>query len=184
MKLLLSLFFCVITIAGYAQSEGFDAKIDVHAGYSMPLGQNYPINGGPSIGFEPKFWYNEELVIGAKLGLNFLQSPVKEVKLAPLANVVLVGEKYFGSEDGAALFFVGASAGLYSGGQIKKINGVPTDLRPARSFALAPRAGIQFGPYRLMAEYHSRKSQSKFISIMLGYTFGDEAVNPIFGNRR
>lgn len=181
-------FLCSIFIFGsficQAQSDGFDAKIDLHAGYSMPLGQDYPINGGFSLDFEPKFWYNEELVFGAKLGLNLLQSPVKEVKLGPLANITLVGEKYIGDEDGDFLFFVGASAGLYSGGQTKKINGTPTDLRPIRTFGIAPRAGIQFGPYRLLAEYHHRKTQSKFITIMLGYTFGDDAVSSIFGNRR
>ena len=110
------------------------------------------------------------MVFGAKLGFNFLSSPVKEVKLAPLTSIMLVGEKYIG--EGDAIFFIGASAGLYIGGQTKKISGTPTGLRATQIWGIAPRAGIQYGQYRLMAEYNMRKNQAKFISILIGYNFG------------
>ncbi|MES2797167.1 MAG: hypothetical protein V4683_14445 [Bacteroidota bacterium] len=171
MKKVLFLFALIMSFETKAQFEGFDGRMDVHAGYAMPLGNNYPINGGIAIGAEPKFWYNESLVFGGKLGFNFLGSPAEGVKLAPLTTIVLLGEKYFG--EGDALFFAGASAGVYAGGQTKKIYGAPTQLKAPKIFGYAPRGGIQFGPYRLMAELHVRKNQSRFVSIMLGYTFGE-----------
>lgn len=165
--------FCLFsTFSSYAQLEDISGKFDAHVGYSAPLGKNYPINGGISINAEPKVWYNEQLVFGAKLGINFLSSPVKEVIRAPLTSIMLVGEKYMG--DGDATFFIGASAGLYLGGQTKKISGVPTGLRAAQVWGIAPRAGIQYGQYRLMAEYNMRKNDAKFISILIGYNFGSQ----------
>jgi hypothetical protein len=172
MKKILSVFLLFIAYNASAQFEDLVGKFDVHAGYSAPLGKNYPINGGLSINAEPKVWYNEELVFGAKLGFNFLSSPVKEVKRAPLTSIMLVGEKYMG--EGDFQFFIGASAGLYLGGQTKKISGVPTGLRAAQAWGIAPRAGIQYGQYRLMAEYNMRKNDAKFLSVLIGYTFGSE----------
>jgi hypothetical protein len=172
MKKILFTFGVFIALNAKAQLEEITGKLDAHIGYSAPLGNNYPISGGPSINIEPKFWYNEQLVFGAKLGLNLLTSPAANVKMAPLTSIMLIGEKYMG--DGDVVFFIGASAGLYVGGQTKKISGVPTELRAAQSWGIAPRAGLQYGQYRLLAEYNQRKNQAKFLSLLIGYTFGGE----------
>jgi hypothetical protein len=170
MKKLLILLFTIASFSGQAQFENYYSKFDVHAGYSLPLGRFYPINGGFCIDAEPKFWYNDYLVFGGKFGFNFLTSPVESVKLQPLTTIALLGEKYKGDKDFA--YFYGASVGLYSGGQTRRIAGTgPTGLKSPKALGLAPRAGIQFGNYKLLAEYHMRKDQVKFISIMLGYTW-------------
>jgi hypothetical protein len=168
------LCFCLIAISSsaYAQLDNLFYKFDAHAGYALPLGSGYPINGGFAINAEPKVYYNKNLVLGGKIGFNFLNSPASNVKLAPLSTFVLVGEKY--TEEDELRFFYGASAGLYMGGQTKTVDGKPTGLRAKKILGLAPRAGVQFGPYRVMAEYHIRKNEAKFVSIMLGYAFRDE----------
>jgi hypothetical protein len=167
--LILVLSGCLLAHVGHTQIAG---KLDGHVGYSVPLGKNYPINGGPALSLEPKFWFNDEIVVGAKLGVNLLASPVQDVRNAPLANLMLVGEKYQGEED--FVLFYGAAVGVHMGGHIKKISGVPTDLRAPRYLGLSPRAGVQFGQYRLMGELHLRQKQAKFVSIMIGYTLGSE----------
>ncbi len=168
------LFFCLLfnQFSGYCQFDNFYSKFDGHVGYSLPLGQNYPINGGFSVSGEPKFWYNDEFVFGAKLGFNFLTSPAEGVKLRPITNMVLVAEKYKWFQEGVETgFFYGASGGLYSGGQTSKVNGQPTGLKAPKTIGLAPRAGIQYGAYRIMAEYHMRKNLAKFVTISIGYTW-------------
>jgi hypothetical protein len=173
MKIFALLIFCFFAITASAQLEDLTGKLDAHIGYASKIGNSFPIGSGPAFNIEPKVWYNEELVFGAKLGLNFLSSPVSNQTLAPLANVMLVGEKYFG--EGDLLFFVGGSAGLYVGGQTKKINGVKiTNTKASQQWGLAPRAGLQFGQYRLMAEYNMRKGLGKFLTIMIGYNFGSQ----------
>ena len=166
--------FCLIFLStnAIAQLDNLFYKFDAHAGYSLPLGSGYPINGGFAINAEPKVYYNKFIVIGGKVGFNFLNSPASNVKLAPLSTFVLVGEKY--TDEADLRFFYGGSAGLYMGGQFKTVDGKPTGLRAKKILGLAPRAGIQFGPYRVMAEYHIRKKEAKFVSIMLGYAFRDE----------
>ncbi len=179
MKKLLFISLILASLQSFGQLEDIVGKMDIHAGYSFPLGKNYPIKGGISIDAEPKFWYNESLVFGAKIGMNFLQSPASDATLAPITNLALVGEKYSG--EGDAVFFYGASAGGYFGGHIRKYQGVPTGSPGFKFFGIAPRAGIQFGQYRLMAEYHLRFKQfkvtqdvPKFATLSIGYTFGGE----------
>jgi hypothetical protein len=167
MKNLTILAFVLISFASKAQLEDISTKLDGHVGYSAPLGNNYPISGGPNINVEPKFWYNEQIVVGAKLGVSFLKAPTSGVKLVPLTSIMLVGEKYMG--EGDLTFFVGASAGLYLGGNIKNSG---STARAAQQWGLAPRAGLQFGQYRLMVEYNIRKTAAKFLSFNIGYTFG------------
>jgi hypothetical protein len=170
MRLLLAILFIFFTnVTAKAQIKDLlRGSLDLHAGYSAPLGNNYPINGGFSLGLEPKFWINKEIMGGVKLGTNLLKSPAVDVTLAPLNTLMLVGEKYHG--EGDFTFYYGAAAGLYLGGQTKKIGKKPTELPAAKQVGFTPRAGIQFGPLRLMAEYHIRPQQAKFVSIMLGYS--------------
>ena len=104
------LCFCLIAISStaFAQLDNLFYKFDAHAGYALPLGSGYPINGGIAINAEPKVYYNKYLVLGGKLGFNFLNSPASNVKLAPLSTFVLVGEKY--TEEDELRFFYGGSA--------------------------------------------------------------------------
>lgn len=171
MKTIVCFFLILVSTRAFSQLEDLSYKFDVHAGYALPMGSNFPINGGLALNAEPKFYYNENLVIGGKLGFNFLNSPSSNVKLAPLSTFVLVGEKY--TDEADIRFFYGGSAGLYMGGQTKTIDGKSTGLRAKKIFGYAPRAGVQFGPYRLMAEYHIRKNEAKFLTLMLGYSFGE-----------
>lgn len=153
---------CLLWLSTYVNAQDFYGQLDVHGGYSAPLGRNYPVNGGISMGIEPKFWFNDEIAIGAKLGTNFLSSPVKDVKLAPLSTLMLVGEKYMGEEE--LKVFYGGALGLYMGGHIRK--------KAPKQLGITPRAGLQFGPYRLLGELHMRKQEAKIITISLGYTLG------------
>jgi hypothetical protein len=169
MKKILLILFVVSSFACKAQFENFYSKFDAHAGYAFTLGKFYPYKGGISIDVEPKFWYNDFLVFGGKFGFNFLSSPVENVKLQPVTTIALVAEKYQGDKD--LSFFYGASAGLYSGSQESKVNGKPTGIKSPKGLGLAPRAGIQFGNYKLLAEYHMRKDKVKYLSVMIGYTW-------------
>ncbi len=165
-----SLFF--LSFTSLAQFDQFYSKFDAHIGYSLPLGKNYPINGGIAIDAEPKLWYNDEFVFGAKVGFNFLTSPAEGVKLKPLTTMALIVEKYMWFEDGKEFnYYFGASAGVYSGGQTGKVNGMPTGLKSPKALGLAPRVGVQFGSNRIVAEYHMRKNDVKFVSLLLGYSF-------------
>ncbi len=168
------LFFCLLLnhFSGFCQFDNFYSKFDGHVGYSMPMGKGYNLSGGLFISAEPKFWYNDEFVFGAKLGFNFLNYPQDDIKLRPVTNIVLVAEKYKWFQEGVDTgYFYGASAGLYSGGQISKTALGPTYAKAPKTIGLAPRAGIQYGAYRILAEYHMRKSDVKFITISIGYTW-------------
>jgi hypothetical protein len=149
--------------------ENFSAKIDGHIGAVSPLGKDYPVKGGFAATLEPKFWYNDELVFGFKLSSNFLQSQTSKVKLAPLNNIHLVGEKYFELNSTNLIPFVGASGGLYTGGQIRKIDGAKTGAKGQNYLGYAIRGGGQLGQLRLLAEYHRSKNKLNFLTFMLGY---------------
>jgi hypothetical protein len=167
MKKVIIVFFMIISYNSFCQLDNLVGKLDGHIGYSLIFPKDLLYKGGFSVSIEPKVWYNDELVVGAKLGVNLLQTDVEGIRIAPLTNVALVGEYYM--PDNGFEYFFGASAGANIGGHIK-----PTDARAPTVLGLAPRAGIQFGQYRLLAEYHLGRQRPKFLSIMVGYYFGAE----------
>jgi hypothetical protein len=168
-KIILPIVFSFLALPLLGQFyKDIATKLDFHAGGSFPITKNYPIKEGFSATIEPKFWYNEKLVFGARLGASYLQSVTPNVRLAPYTNIHLLGEKYF-DMPGDIVPFTGVSAGYYFGGNITKVQGVKLESPGVKALGYAVRGGLQLKQVRLLGEYHRSKGQWNYVSVMLGY---------------
>ncbi len=162
------LFTCLVlatTVFGQ-----FEPKVDVYAGYAPVVGKDYPIKGGLVGSLEGKLYVKENWLAGIRLGLVGLRSAAVNAKNAPTLFIHGVVEKKV--ELNNFVLFMGGSAGLYKGGQTKKVSGINTDSPSKSNIGYAPSVAIQYGPYLLKGEYHNRSKESRFFGLMIGYTLG------------
>lgn len=148
----------------------FEPKVDVYAGYAPVVGKNYPVKGGLIGNIEGKLYVRENWLAGIRLGIVGLKSAAANAKNAPTLFIHGIVEKKV--ELNNFTLFMGGSAGLYKGGQTKKVSGVNTDSPSKSNIGYAPSVAIQYGPYLLKGEYHNRSKESRFFGLMLGYTLG------------
>lgn len=153
-------------------------KVDVTAGYAHWMdGGTAAISFGLNLSVEPKYNITDNIAAGFKLeGALFFASDDDDASLLTMTSYSLTGEYLFGT--GKVRPYLGVAAGLY------KPTFYLTDLEDEiykfsldNTLGFAPRAGFQFGKFRLGTEFNIVKDNSldidySYLTIKMGATIG------------
>lgn len=170
-QVVLSLLLLTLTgaIKLHAQNVYKPFKVDLSSGYSSPSSKTGDISGGLNFSLEPKYNITDQIAVGLKGEVALLvsgSSSGNSGQVALLRNTSVTGEYYFTMTKVRP--YAGLSLGFYTG-TVFDANG--KSYTGDSQFGFAPRAGLQFGHFRLGIEYNLVKD-SNFLSFKIGTTFG------------
>ena len=180
-KTLFSILMLGTVIFGNAQSKTFKPfKVDFSMGYAMPGGSG--AKGGILFATEPKYALNDHITAGLRIEAAIVaraatsddgQHYVGEVKAS--GSYLATADYYFNTNHFRP--FVGAGAGIFStAGATFDDNGDYIGEATSRVFGGTPRAGFEFGHFRMAVEYNvagkSGTINNNYLGIKLGFFAG------------
>jgi len=155
MKKLILIAVLAFSQIGMAQDYFF--RNDVTLGGAFTLGKMK--SGGISVASEPKFFFNENIAVGARLEADILfggkvLGASEEISVGMSSRVAILGkgEYYFGESNTKP--YVGLNLGYYTQANIGATGSGGASVSASRGFGGAPEVGIAFGGFRLSAMYH------------------------------
>jgi len=185
LSLVLSIFLAAATVNAQSENERIfkPFKVDVSAGFALPLGGISTAKGGVLFVVEPKYAVAEQFAVGLRL------------EIAAMARgTVFNGDEFAGDVQGNGSYlatgdyyfnnnrfrpFIGGGAGLYQIGTANfnstdPMNPVlPEDVSTANKFGFMFRGGFEAGHFRLGIEYNAvGKSQYSEHNSYIGFKLG------------
>lgn len=179
-KLVFSIVLLSATVFTYAQkTNGFKPfKVDLASGYALPSGSGS--KAGVILAVEPKYSVNDQIT----LGLRF------EGALTARAAISADGETMSGDVKASASYlatadyfftankfrpFAGAGAGLYRLAAVE-VESEEGTVEADSKFGFAPRAGFEYGHFRMAVEYNvagkTGSINNNYIGFKLGFFIG------------
>lgn len=132
-------------------------KGDATIGSAMTFGnlKSY----GISAGYEPKFFFNDNISVGLRLEGDVLfggkilgESDDIKVQMSSRAAYLVKGEYYFGGGDTKP--YIGLMAGYYTQANIGAGGNGSASIGASQNLGFAPELGISFGSFRISGMYH------------------------------
>lgn len=193
-SLFVAIFF--VAIAANAQTENDRIfkpfKVDVSAGFALPLGGAASSKAGVLFVVEPKYAVAEQFAIGLRLEIavmargSLINGQGFEGNFQGNGSYLATGDYYFNNNKFRP--FIGAGAGLYTIGSVDNNSTdsvdynstdplLPTEVPTENKFGFMFRGGFEAGHFRLGIEYNAvGKSQysehNSYIGFKVGTCFG------------
>jgi outer membrane protein W len=180
-KTLFSILMLGTVVFVNAQSKTFKPfKVDFSMGYAMPGGSG--AKGGILFATEPKYAINDNITLGLRMEAAIVaraatsddgQHYVGEVKAS--ASYLGTADYYFNTNHFRP--FVGVGAGIFStaGASFDDSGNYVADV-VSHKFGGTPRAGFEFGHFRMAVEYNvvakTGTINNNYLGIKLGFFAG------------
>lgn len=152
-------------------------KVDVTAGYAHLMDAGAAVNFGLNLSVEPKYNITDNIAAGLKVeGALFFTADDVDASLLTITSYSLTGEYLVGT--GKVRPYLGLAIGLYKPTfYLTDLDDEIYKLSFDNTLGFAPRAGFQFGKFRLGAEYNIVKDNSldidySYLSIKMGVAIG------------
>jgi hypothetical protein len=167
-------------ILGNAQSTVFKPfKVDFATGYAIPGGSGS--KGGVLFAIEPKYALNDNITVGIRFEGAVMarattvngQEFTGDVKAS--GSYLATGDYYFNTNKFRP--FAGVGVGIYNNASGSFSSGTNTGtIEGGTVFGGAPRAGFEFGHFRMAVEYNlmgkSGTINNNYLGIKLGFFAG------------
>ncbi len=188
-KLLMTIGSAMLYLLVAAQSENSDRifkpfKVDVSAGFALPMSGGNGAKGGVLFAVEPKYAVVEQIAVGLRMEVAGMARAVvdngTEIVGEAQANgsYLLTGDYYFSNNNFRP--FLGAGAGLFSiaGAGFNSDDPLQEDdIFKENNFGVMLRGGFEAGHFRLGVEYNiagktSFSSNNDYLGFKVGVCFG------------
>lgn len=179
------LFALALSCAALSNAQTFKPfKVDLATGYAIPGGEGS--KGGVLFAVEPKYAVNDNITVGLRMeGALTARASVdangelKEGDVKASASYLLTGDYFFSTNKFRP--FAGAGAGLYKLAGVEVTSTTTGDVESGSKFGFAPRAGFEFGHFRMAAEYNvigkTGEIKNSYMGIKLGFFIGGGRLN-------
>ena len=184
-KILFSTLMLGAVIFGNAQSTTFKPfKVDFALGYAVPGGSG--AKGGVLFAIEPKYGISDNITLGLRFeGAVMARATTNSTgeyvagDIKASGSYLATGDYFFSTNKFRP--FAGVGVGLFSSAAASvDSNGDIVEGASANKFGAAPRAGFEFGHFRMAVEYNvagkTGPINNNYLGIKLGFFAGGGRV--------